>query len=256
MEALAEKLRQGDPDRFAVTIAATDTVRARLWPLYAFNLELARAAVVTQEPLIAQMRLQFWTDVLDEIAARKPPRAHEVAAPLADVWRAQDLPVTLGHAMIAARHQDLEAVPFADLAALKAYLDATSGNLMWLSAMALGAGPQAEGSVRDMAYAAGLANWLLAVPALTAMGRTPLPDTREEVIARLAQSGLARLERARAARHHVPATALPALLTGWQAGAVLARAAQRPSLVAQGKLRSSEFRRRGTLALRMLSGRW
>ena len=58
--------------------------RRVLFPLYAFNIEVSRAPWVTAEPMIAEMRLQFWRDVVEEIAAGKPPRAHEVAAPLAE----------------------------------------------------------------------------------------------------------------------------------------------------------------------------
>lgn len=256
MDDLAALVQQGDPDRYAATIAAPEIARARLWPLYAFNLEVARAPWVTQEPLIAEMRLQFWTDVLDDIAAQKPPRPHHVAAPLAQVWQGAELPVALGHGMISARHWDVHRAPFADEAAFRAHLDATSGNLMWLAALALGAPPQAEAPVRDMAFASGLANWLVAIPQLQAAGRIPLVDGRDSAVAALARDGLAHLARARAKRHLVPRTALPALLTGWLAGAVLRRAARHPELVGQGGLLPSEFRRRGALVLRALSGRW
>ncbi|MGP9790033.1 squalene/phytoene synthase family protein [Roseinatronobacter sp. NSM] len=256
MDDLSTLVQQGDPDRYAATIAASDDARARLWPLYAFNLEVARAPWVTQEPLIAEMRLQFWTDVLDDIAARKPARAHHVAAPLAQVWQDAELPVALGHGIIAARQWDIYRAPFADDAAFRAYLDSTSGNLMWLAARALGASPQAEAPVRDMAFASGLANWLVAIPQLQAAGRIPLVDGRDSAVAALARDGLAHLARARAKRHLVPARALPALLTGWQAGVILRRAAQAPGLVAQDGLRPAEFRRRGALVLRALSGRW
>lgn len=255
-DELATLVQQGDPHRYAATIAAPDAARARLWPLYAFNLELARAPWVTQEPLIAEMRLQFWADVLDDIAAGKPARAHQVAAPLAQVWQAADLPVALGQGMVAARHWEIYRAPFADDAAFFAHIQATSGNLMWLAALALGAPPTSEAPVRDMGFAAGLANWLVAIPQLQAAGRIPLVDGRDSAVAALARDGLAHLARARAQRRLVPASVLPVMLTGWQAGAVLQRAAQRPDLVAQGGLLPSEFRRRGALVLRSLSGRW
>ncbi|MGL4415534.1 squalene/phytoene synthase family protein [Roseinatronobacter monicus] len=256
MNDLAEKLRIGDPDRYAATLAAPEDVREQLWPLYAFNLEIARAPWMTAEPMIAEMRLQFWADVLDEIAEGKAPRAHEVASPLAEVWRAADLPLALGHEMIAARRWDIYREPFADDAALEAHLNATSGHLMWLGALALGVGPQAEAPLRDMGHAAGLANWLLAVPRLEAAGRIPLVDGRDNAVAALAQAGLMRLKRARAHRAKVPARALPVMLTGWQAGAILTTAAKTPHLVQAGGIKSSEFKRRGSLLLRALSGRW
>lgn len=246
----------GDPDRHAASLAAPAASRAKLWPLYAFNLEIARAPWVTQEPLIAEMRLQFWADVLEGIAADAAPRAHEVAAPLAQVWRDAELPVDLGQAMVAARRRDIARAPFADAADLLGYIEATSGNLMWLAARALGAGPGAEARVRGVAAASGLANWLRAVPELQARGWAALPDPSDAGIAALAREGLARLNAARSARRSVPACAHPALLAGWQAGPVLRRALARPGLVRDGGLEMSEFARRGQLLLRALSGRW
>ncbi len=256
MSNLGDLLRAGDPDRYLATRAAPDWIQARLWPLYAFNLEIARAPYVTAEPMIAQMRLQFWHDVLDEIAQGARPRAHEVATPLAQVWREAGLPLDLGHAMTAARNWDIARVPFADEAAFEGHIDATSGHLMWLSARALGAAPHAEPVVRDLAHAAGLAQWFLAVPALKAAGQTPLIDESPDTLRRLAGAGLARLARARAARGKVARNAGPALMVGWQAGAILRRARAAPERITQGALASSEFSRRGSLLLRVLSGRW
>lgn len=256
MSDLAEKVRQGDPDRHAATLAAPEKAREKLWPLYAFNLEIARAPWVTAEPVIAEMRLQFWTDTLDGIAAGSAPRAHEVAEPLARVWREAALPVELGHAMIAARKRDIYHEGFADLQALEAHLDATSGHLMWLAAMILGAEGAAEKPVRDMACAAGLANWFLALPELRARHLPALPEDSDAGIRALAQRGLERLSQARKARGAVPASAMPALLTGWQAGPILRHALAEPALVRAGGLALSEFSRRGRLLARALSGRW
>jgi phytoene/squalene synthetase len=69
LEACADLLRRGDPDRFLAAMAAPPAARRVLLPLYAFNLEVARAPQVTAEPMIAEMRLQWWRDALAEIAA-------------------------------------------------------------------------------------------------------------------------------------------------------------------------------------------
>ena len=82
IEACASLVRDGDPDRFAAAVAAPVPARAVLFPIYAFNLEVARAPWVTAEPMIAEMRLQWWRDVLSEIEAGGDVRRHEVATPL------------------------------------------------------------------------------------------------------------------------------------------------------------------------------
>ncbi len=254
LDACAELVRRGDPDRHRATLGAPPKAQARLWPLYAFNLEIARAPWLTQEPLIAEMRLQFWADTVAEAARDAAPRAHEVAAPLAALIRDRGLPLAPFEAMIEARKRDIPRAPFDDTEALLSYIDDTAGALTGLAARALGAGEGALPVVAEFARGAGLANWLMAAPALEAAGQPPLPPGAEP--ADLAAQGLAALRGARARRAQVPRAALPALLTGWQADAVLTHAARDPVAVAEGRLLPSEFRRRGVLLWRALSGRW
>lgn len=255
-DPLAQLVAKGDPDRHAATLAAAPALQAQLWPLYAFNLEIARAAWASAEPLVAQMRLQFWADLLDAIDRGGALPKHEIAVPLAGVWRDAGLPLALGHQMIAARDWDIGKGRFATDAELTAHLQDTGGNLMWLAALAAGADAAQEKVVRDMAHASALANWLLAAPALRAAGCTPLPNEHPAAIVALAQAGLARLAKARRARASLPATLTPVLLTGWRAGAILTQAARHPDRVLAGTLAQSEFARRGSLMLRALSGRW
>jgi 15-cis-phytoene synthase len=255
-DALADLVAKGDPDRHAATLSAPQSVQSRLWPLYAFHLELGRAAWASREPFVAQMRVQFWADVLDAIGAGAPVPAHEVAGPLALLWREAGLPLALGQQMVAARDWDVSVRRFADDAELIAHFQATTGHLMWLAALALGAETRHETAVRQMALASGLANWLRAVPALRAAGCAPLPNEAPKAIATLAQTGLSALKTARAARGRLPSNLTPVLLTGWQANAILRQAAQDPARVLAGALGQSEFAKRGSLALRALTGRW
>jgi 15-cis-phytoene synthase len=256
LDACAALVERGDPDRFLATMAAAPTDRALLWPLYAFNLELARAPWASAEPMIAEMRLQFWRDVVAAIAAGHPPPSHEVAVPLAQTIGAAGLPVQPFGQMIEARRWEIGDAPFAGEAALLEHLQATGGNLMWLAARALGAPEDAEPVVRDAGLAAALAAWLVAAPVLVARGRAPLPDPSAQAVAALAREGLHRLARARGRRGRVPARARPALLAGWRAGALLRLASREPERVARGHLVQSEFARRGSLLLRSLTGRW
>jgi 15-cis-phytoene synthase len=55
VNACAALVQRGDPDRFAAVMAAPVEARARLFVIYAWNLEVARAPWVTSEPLIAEM---------------------------------------------------------------------------------------------------------------------------------------------------------------------------------------------------------
>ncbi len=247
--ACAALVERGDPDRWLSAMAAPPAARAALMVLAAFNLEVARAPWVTREPLIARMRLQFWRDVVAE-AGTSPPPAHEVAGPLAALIAARGLPAALFDRVIDARERDIDPAPFDDEAALWSYLESTSGALMAVSVRALGGA--ADAVAFDRGAAQGLANYLMAIPALEAAGRHPLPDGRPDAVAALARAGLARIARARGSA--VERSARPALLAAWRAGALLRQAARQPGRVAEGALGQSEFTRRGALLWRSLVG--
>ncbi len=241
----AEMLAAGDPDRFAALMATRADLRARLWPLYAANLEIARAPWASAEPIVAEMRLQWWVDAFAALAEEGRAPAHELGAEFADL-RAE---AGLLQALAEARRWECWREPFEDQAALVDYLEATSGGLYWAAARRIGAGAEAEGAVRTFGFGAGVAAWLAAVPELEARGRLPLVDGRPEAVAALAREGLAALERGLA---QTPAPLRAALLPGWQARGWLRAAAKEPARVAEGRLRGSEFGRRAGLVWQAL----
>jgi phytoene/squalene synthetase len=253
LAACAALVERGDSDRFLAAMAAPPAAREVLFPLFAFNLEIARAPWVTAEPVIAEMRLQWWRDMLAEAASGAPPRAHEVAAPLARLIRDRGLDVAPLDAAVAARRWDIWREPFADDAALWAHLEATSGGILQAAAQALGAGPAVLPGLRLAARSGGLAGWLVAVPAYEARGRLPLPDGRPQAVQALARQGLADLALA----HRTDfGTALPALRSLWRTGPVLRRALRDPMAVAEGRLTGAEFPRRAGMLWKVLTGGW
>ncbi|MDD9715468.1 squalene/phytoene synthase family protein [Dinoroseobacter sp. PD6] len=254
LEACAGLVERGDPDRFLATMAAPVPARRVLFPLYAFNIEVSRAPWLTEEPMIAEMRLQWWRDVLEEIRSGAKVRSHEVATPLAEVLDAEAAAVL--DRLVAARRWEVYRDPFEDQAAFDAYLEETGAGLVWAAGRALGAEAAAEAVLRGQGWAAALARYLQAVPDLGARGRIPLVDGRAEAVAELARRGLARLAEARGARGMVPVAARPALLAGWQAETILRQAAKAPGLVAAGGLGLSEFAKRARLAWVSATGRW
>ena len=143
--ACAGLVERGDAERFAAVMAAPRALRGRLFVLYAFNLEVARAPWVTKEAMIAEMRLQWWRDIV----AEAKPRAHEVAGPLHAVIAEVGLPVAVFDRLIAARRWDVYSDAFEDVAHFDAYLDETAGGLMWLAAKASGAPEAGEAAARE-----------------------------------------------------------------------------------------------------------
>lgn len=252
LTACAALVERADPDRFRAAMATPVAVRRVLFPIYAMNIEVARAPWVTQEPMIAEMRLQWWRDALDEIASGGPVRRHEVVTPLAAVISpalAREL-----DALVEARRWDIYRDPFADQADMDRYLDQTSGTLL---SVAVRAQVEADDTIlRDFGYAMGVANWLRAVPELEARGRIPLVNGTLDGVRALAEAALARLKSARNRRSELPGAATAVLLSGWQTEAILRQALRDPARVADGTLGQSDARRRFSLMWAAATGRW
>ncbi len=235
----AEIVRKGDPDRFLAAMATSTAVRAALFPVYAFNVEIARAVSLVREPMTARIRLQWWRDSLEEIAGGGESGNHEVTTALARVVDARSL--TLLDALVAARSWDIDRTAFESEDQLSEYLGQTAGNLAVAAARAIGV-TDSEDAIRRIAWASGLANLFLGIPRLTSMGHDPLFDSSPGTVRRLAARGLSRIAHARPTRE-----AKPALLATWRAGRILRRAKSDPKRVMTGGLGGSEFVRRASL---------
>ncbi|MBV7378494.1 squalene/phytoene synthase family protein [Maritimibacter dapengensis] len=242
VQSCAEMVEANDRDRFASAMTAPVPDREVLFPLYAFNLEVAKAPWLTQEPLIAQMRLQFWRDVLDEVEAGEVPRAHEVALPLAEAIRARHIPLAPLHQMIDARAADIEREPFETPAHLWAYLENTAGALM-VAAMA-GLGHRAPDQARVLGRAQGLATFLTARRELAALGWVAVDDAMLPGMVETALADLSGLPRRFG-------EATPAARAASRVPAILKRA--RGDLDAAPE---SDAARSFGLAWRTLRGRW
>ncbi|WP_281857326.1 squalene/phytoene synthase family protein [Litoreibacter halocynthiae] len=245
LEACRALVERADPERFSAAQLGTEAAQKVLWPLYAMNVEVSRAPWVTQEPMIAEMRLQWWRDALEEIAEAKPVRGHEVTTELAaSIGAAEALQLDR---LVQARRWDIYNDAFDDEAALLSYLDDTAGGLMWAGASALGAPVDARGEVVAYARGVGLARFLKAAPELEARGRRPLVDGRPKAIAALCIRVLADMPKQSALKRRLGRNAASVLTEGWQARALLKQAITNPTRVADGTLALSEFGKRWRL---------
>ncbi len=242
----AKIVQDQDPDRFLSAMAAPKDVRGKLFAIYAFNAEVARAAWISAEPMVCEIRLQWWADQLSEITASGDGAGHQVLGPLASSIDPGTASI-LGD-IIEARKWDFRAEPFSGADTFQQHLAAIGGSLNWATARAIGT-TSGEQEIRDMGQVAALANWFRAVPELLAKGREPLPDASEHAIQTLAMDGLSRMGRA---RKLVPQIARPATRAGWRTAKTLRLAGANPAAVAGGGLHSSEFSRRGSLLISVL----
>ncbi|MCF6272013.1 MAG: squalene/phytoene synthase family protein [Rhodobacteraceae bacterium] len=248
-----EKLvKSGDPDRYRSAKTAPENSRKSLMALYAFNLEVARTPWASPEPLVAQMRLQWWRDEIAKIYQGTRVDSHEILPALREVIFDHNLPQSLFARLIEARHFDIYADPHPSRSAFDTYIDATSGSLMELAACSLGADETTLPAIRDFAYGSGVANLLRASHELVDRGRTPLPDDVENII----KTARKRIAKARKNRAHLPKALRPALLAGWRASSTLRIAARHPEHILQGRLEESPAQKDFTLHWRTLTGWW
>lgn len=236
--ACAALVEKADPLRFRAAMAGPVSARHILFPLYAFNIEVARAPWVTEEPMIAEMRLQWWRDALEEIATGQTVRRHEVVDALAGCLDAEAARCLDG--LIAARRWDVYQDPFEDRAHFDEYIQATSGHLMWTAARLLGAAD--EGVVRNFAYGVGVANIFQAIPALEAQNRKPLIDGSRAGLLALADQASQSLDQAKANRKAVSKASGAALLAGYHARPILRMVRTDPDRVAQDALETNPAR--------------
>ncbi|MGQ0742225.1 MAG: phytoene/squalene synthase family protein [Alphaproteobacteria bacterium] len=223
----AAEVRRDDYDRYLSALFAPAHMRPHLFALYATNHEIAKTAEVAHDAFMGAIRLQWWREAIGELYDGRP-RAHQALLALSETLRGHTLPQSLFLQIIEARESDFESEPFANLAEMEAYADATSGSVMRLAGRILD-GDTAPGNFREAGIAYALTGLLRALPFRAAHRRLVIPHdiaaqtglNAEDVFAgriipavntameKIAIAAEAHLDAARAVR---AGTALPALL--------------------------------------------
>src|SRR5690606_14627189 len=90
-DSCIDEVRRRDHDRFLTALLAPADRRAALFALYAFNAEIARVREAVSEPMLGQIRLQWWRETVEALT-RGEVRGHEAAAALAETGAAAALP--------------------------------------------------------------------------------------------------------------------------------------------------------------------
>src|SRR5215470_10884870 len=104
-------VRNADYDRYVSALFVPSERRAHLFALFAFNHEVAKTAESVSQPLMGQIRLQWWRDALDEIDGGRV-RRHEIVEALAVTMQVHALPRALLDGLIDAHENDLLETPF------------------------------------------------------------------------------------------------------------------------------------------------
>jgi NADH dehydrogenase [ubiquinone] 1 alpha subcomplex assembly factor 6 len=241
---LAALVHRHDRDRYQTALFAPVERREALFALYAFNYEIARVRETVTQPMLGQIRLQWWREAIDAAFAGAPVRQHDVAAPLAAAIREFALTRAPFDRMIDTRERDLADEPPATLAALEEYAEGTSATLLALAVEALGASQTpARPAAREIGIGYALAGLLRAMPFHARAGRRYIPADAgarfrldladyaglrdsaglRAATAEIAESAAGHLQAARRFRYEVPREARAALLPAVVADRFLAR---------------------------------
>jgi len=251
----AELLRVQDPERFLSAMTAEGETRAALMVVYAFNLEISRAPWASQEEMLAEMRLQWWLDQVDDIYEKGRVAPHMVMTPLLGLVQKHDLPRAVMDGMINALRWEVYSEAHADQVALDRFINATAGGVLRLAVQVSGADFPDLRALAGHGYARGIAAWFRAVPALEQFGRgAPLVDRNTQGIIALAEQALAKNLAAKTVLKSVDKCFAPALRSGWMAPKILKMAKENPDLVLNGGLEPAEAIARLSLMWKTATG--
>jgi phytoene synthase len=228
----AQTVRSGDRDRFLCAMFAPAQHREALFSLYAFNLEIARIRDSVTEPLIGQMRLQWWRDALFSMAQGTAPH-HPVAEALSETLLNYDLTTSHLECLLESREADMTDEQPRDMASLMAYAEGTSAPLIHLSLEILGVLDTAShGVAKDVGVAWALTGLMRSLPMYAAVNKffvpqdichragievfefvqQPVSDALREFILIVSNQARALITSARSHRNVIPRKAIPALL--------------------------------------------
>ena len=216
-------VRRHDRDRYQTALFAPAARREALFALYAFNYEIARVRETVTQPMLGQIRLQWWRENIAAAFEGGPIRHHPVAEALTTVIRGLRLSRAHFDRLIDARETDLADGPPASLAALEEYAGSTSAALVYLALEVLGMHqPPAREAGLHVGIAYSLAGLLRAMP-FRERQIIPVDIPASYGVTKVAAAALRHLQTARALRHRIPRSALPALLPAIIAQRSLAR---------------------------------
>lgn len=175
MSRVAQIAHEKDPDRFLIAMLAPVPKRESLCALIAFNHEIAKTRDTVSEPMLGQIRLQWWREAIAECYAGQP-RLHEVVQPLHETITRHDIPRDLLDALIDIREQDLDDQELKTSEDLLAYARTTGGTLTEITTIVLsGNQPDARTAASHIGTAWALVGLMRALPFHLRQKRNFLP---------------------------------------------------------------------------------
>ena len=259
LSAVGEMAR-ADEARFRAAFFAEESAREALFGLIALDLELARISGSVSEPMLGDIRLEWWRGALLDVVAGKTGGTHPAIEALEGAAVDRDR----AEALVGARRFELAGEP-PDEAGLAGYLD---GLAEWqaLSVGVLGGDEQAKRVAAQIGRAEATARFLMLLPMFAARGFAPLAEAEDrrllldgktpEVVKGLAENALADLAKARGERAQVAWRLRAPLLSIRSVEPLLRAAAGGEFDLFQNAWRPSPVRAQMTFLFAAMSGRY
>jgi len=243
LDDLDRQVRRLDRDRWLTMLFAAPEDRQALAALYAFNQEVAKTRERVSEPMLGEIRLQWWRETIEGLYTGTV-RRHPVAEALAEAVGPRGLPQAEFQAVIDARSADLYDDSPKSFDELTAYADASGGTLLRLAARICGAENEEAltagerigrawaltGLLRGLAFQAAVSRNMLPRAELEAAGLAPetlyqgdFPEEAKPLARRMAETAQTAITEARIARDWVNRRALSPMLLARLAEDYLAR---------------------------------
>lgn len=165
-----------DYDRYLCSLFAPQNKQAYLWAILAFHSEIAEIKNKIQEPMMGQIRLQWWRDRLNQYPNWQTT-PHPVLTELAPAIAASQLPLALFHQLIDAHETDFDPHPFPDDQAFKNDSRETNLPVLKLLAQILKLDDSGPDFLDSLALAWGMINLWRSIPSAVQKGSCPIPLT-------------------------------------------------------------------------------
>ncbi len=115
-----DQLKRFDHDRYLSILLTPETNRAIFAAYFAFDAEMVRIPTTVSEPMLADIRFQWWRDTLESMTPSSAP-GHEIAAALSITFFDRDLSPYELLPLIELRGRDLAEQPFETMEDLEQY---------------------------------------------------------------------------------------------------------------------------------------
>lgn len=171
------QLREKDRDLWLACLFAPAQARPHLHAIHAFAQEISDVRAKVSQPLLGEMRLQWWRDAVEAPAGDSGARANPLADVLLDTIERHALSRVEIGSFIDSHIFDLYDDPMVSVAMLEAYCRDTVGASLRWSARVLGAfdEPRVSEALDAAGIALSLTRLLRALPRQAAAGQLFIP---------------------------------------------------------------------------------